>query len=310
MITFLKDTAGELATISERVAGAWVNVSAPTAAEIDWLAAEFAISPEFISHSLDFEERARVVKDASRLLVVLRVPYLESAEASVPYTTVPVGVIIAPDLLVTICPAEGEVIRNLAKGNPGSFTTGNPGRFLLQLLDAMAEAYLRYVRDINHKVDVLEEHLGRSLRNQEVLALLKYQKSLTFFNTGIKSNMHMLERLRLQDVFGHAEEDQSLLADVDIELRQAMEMIEISDSILSEMMDAFASIISNNINAVMKFLASMTIVLTVPSVISGLYGMNLLLPLATRPQAFTIVTGGALLLSAGFAWVFWKKDWF
>jgi magnesium transporter len=203
------------------------------------------------------------------------------------------------------------VIKNLASGEIAEkLSTEKPDRFLLQLLDVMAEGYLTYVRDINQAVDKLEDKLQRSQRNEEVLGLLKYQKSLTHFTTGIKSNMLMLERVQEAGLLGKSTQHDDMLSSVKIELQQAVEMIDISENILSQMMDAFASIISNNINSVMKFLASMTIVLTVPMLIASFYGMNVPLPGEENPLALPIIIGISLLASLAVALIFWKKDWF
>lgn len=310
MITYLKSAPDGVLIPAEATDCAWVKVSAPTPDEVARLQVDLQIPAAFFEHSLDMEERARVVKENGALLVVLRLPHAEGAQAAAPYTTVPVGIVITPTHLVTLCPKEGAVIQTLATGAARHLAMDNPGRFLLQLLDVMAERYLAYVREIDDAVDVLEARLRRSLRNQEVLEMLKYQKSLTYFTTGIKSNIHMLERLREENVFGQSPTDAEMLADVGIELRQAMEMIDISASILNQTMDAFASIISNNINTVMKFLASITIVLSIPTMVASVYGMNVGLPLAGNPLAFALVTGGSIIVALLVSVVFWRKDWF
>jgi len=152
--------------------------------------------------------------------------------------------------------------------------------------------------------------LQRSLRNEEVLELLKHQKSLVYFTTGLKSNELTLDRLQSSHLFEKYPEDQELLADVLTEIQQALEMASISENILSQMMDAFASIISNNLNVVMKFLASMTILLSLPSLVASIYGMNVGLPLQQHPQAFVFVMGLSLAISIVVAIIFWRKDWF
>jgi magnesium transporter len=310
MIVFLRESDGVLQEVQDPGQGIWIKVTAPTPDEIQRLKADFGILPDFIAHALDVDERARVEREEGATLVVLRLPHLNGRMASTPYNTIPVGVIIKDDCLITICAYDGHVIKALASGNSKKLLAASPSRFLLQLLDVMAEGYLNYVRDINKAVDELENRLQRSQRNEEVLELLKYQKSLTYFTTGIKSNMLMLERLKETGMFAKSPEDDDMLSDVGIELQQASEMIDISENILSQMMDAFASIISNNINAVMKFLASMTIVLTVPMLVASIYGMNVRLPGEDHPLALVMIIGVAFTVSVVVAVVFKKKDWF
>jgi magnesium transporter len=159
-------------------------------------------------------------------------------------------------------------------------------------------------------VDKLEDQLQRSTRNREVLELLKYEKSLTYFTTALKSNELVLERMQRSQIFHTYPEDEDLLEDVLTENQQAIEMVNISNNILSSMMDAFASIISNNLNAVMKFLASITILLSIPTIIASFYGMNVLLPFMDNPWAFFLILGGTLLIIIPVVLIFYWRDWF
>ena len=142
-----------------------------------------------------------------------------------------------------------------------------------------------------------------------MLQLLRYQNSLGFFTTGLKSNQLVMQRLQKSQLFSRFEEDEELLEDVLIENSQALEMTQISENILGQDMDAYASIISNNLNVVMKFLASATIVVSVPTLLASIYGMNVDLPFQGSPYAFFVVMGVAALLAAGMLWVFWRRDW-
>lgn len=155
----------------------------------------------------------------------------------------------------------------------------------------------------------LEDKLQRSLRNHELLELLKYQKSLVYFTTGLKSNELMIQRLQRSQMFEVYPEDRDLLDDVLTETVQASEITLIDSNILNQMMDAFASIISNNQNSVMKFLASMTVIVSLPTVVSGLFGMNVPVPFANEPWGYYAILGGAALLALGVGFFFWRKDW-
>ncbi|MCX6069655.1 MAG: magnesium transporter CorA family protein, partial [Chloroflexi bacterium] len=181
--------------------------------------------------------------------------------------------------------------------------------FLLHIFLVAAQQYLTHLRAINKTVDVLEDKLQLSLRNREVLELLKYQKSLTYFTTALKANELMMARLQKSQLFRMYPDDEELLEDALTEIGQAIEMTNISSGILSAMMDAFASIISNNLNVVMKVLTSVTIVLALPTMVGSIYGMNIDLPLQEHPLAFWYVMGAALIVSIGVVIVFIRKDW-
>jgi magnesium transporter len=183
-------------------------------------------------------------------------------------------------------------------------------RFVLRLLLYTANKYLVYLREITKVVDALEDQLQQSTRNKEVLDLLKYQKSLTYFTTALKSNELMMERLQRSQLLRTYPEDEDLLEDVLTENQQAIEMTNISSNILSGMMDAFASIISNNLNGVMKILAGITIILALPTMVASFYGMNVSLPLESLTFAFPLILGIAFALTLGIVYIFWKRDWF
>ena len=173
-----------------------------------------------------------------------------------------------------------------------------------------AAKYLGYLREINRVVDVLEDQLQLSQKNKEVLELLKYQKSLTYFTTALRANELMLERLNRSQSFRAFPDDEDLLEDVIVENQQAIEMVNISSNILSSMMDAFASIISNNQNAVMKFLASITIIFSVPTMIASFFGMNIPIPMENYPVAFTVIILFSTAISLTIAYIFFRREWF
>ena len=201
------------------------------------------------------------------------------------------------------------MLRDVVAGRLRGFSTTKRNRFILHLFLSTATRYLNYLREIDHKVDALEDKLQRSTRNQEVLELLKYQKSLTYFTTALKSNELMMERLQRSRLFQTYPEDLELLEDVLTENQQAIEMVNITGTILSQMMDAFASIISNNLNIVMKLMASVTIVLSLPTMVYSFYGMNVGLPLETHPYAFLFILILSLVLSLIVVWSFARRDW-
>lgn len=309
MITVFRSTPQGVAQISEPVDGSWIHLVNPDLEELEQVQHAYNIPPDYLTYPLDQDEMARTEKDEGATLVILRVPRYQGEAADVPYTTVPLGIIQTDRVIVTVCSFESDLIRGLTNGRVRNLSTTKRNRFLLHIFLVAAQQYLTHLRSINKTVDVLEDRLQLSLRNREVLELLKYQKSLTFFTTALKGNELMMARLQKSQLFRMYPDDEDLLEDALTEIGQAIEMTNISSGILSAMMDAFASIISNNLNAVMKFLASVTIILALPSLVASIYGMNVDLPLDTHPLAFWYLMAAALAISVAVVVIFIRKDW-
>jgi magnesium transporter len=309
MITILRSTELGLERIEELADGSWVNLVDPGPEEVERLSREFDIPPDFITSVLDVNEQARTEREDDAILIVVRVPHFHGESSDIPYTTMPIGIVLTSRVIVTVCKSEASIITQMLMGQARGLSTTKRNRFVLRLLLAAANQYLLYMRNINQAVDALEDELQTSLRNKEVLELLKYQKSLTYFTTALKSNELMMGRLQRSRLFHTYPEDDDLLEDVVTEIDQAIAMTKISGEILSQMMDAFASIISNNLNVVMKFLASATIILALPGLVASVYGMNIDLPFQKTPYAFMIVMGVSLVLALIVTFIFNKRDW-
>jgi magnesium transporter len=309
MITIYSHNEKGLLAQREPTSGSWLNVVDPSPEEITQIQ-NFGIFQDFITYPLDLDEQARTEREDGVIFILLRVPYSQGQSEDVPFTTLPLGIILTDQLIITVCKRDHEIIRSFADGKVRDFSPGKRNRFVLRLFLKTAQTYLIHLKEINKVVDALEDKLQLSQRNKEVLELLKYQKSLTFFTTALKSNELMMERLQRSQLFKMYPEDEDLLDDVLIENRQAIEMTNIASNILSSMMDAFASIISNNLNVVMKFLASVTILLSIPTIITSYYGMNVILPLGDYQHTNLIILGVMFLIVIIVSVIFWKKDWF
>ncbi len=305
-----KSTEGGLVTVDEIVESCWINLVDPAPEEIAALQSQLNIPPDFLTYPLDLDERPRTEKEDNTILIILRVPYYQGEAADIPYTTIPLGIILTEHHIITVCRAQNGVISDLLSRRIKGLSTGKRYRLVLQIFLGVTMRYLSYLREINRTVEMLEDKLQLSMRNRELQELLKYQKSLTYFTTALKSNELMMERLHRSQLFKIYPDDEELLEDVLTENQQAIEMTNIATSILSQMMDAFASIISNNLNVVMKFLTSFTIILTFPTMVASFYGMNVALPFQEWPTAFWIVLAIALTMSLSVAVVFWRRDWF
>lgn len=309
MLTIYKTTEQGLEQLDSMANGAWVNAVDPTPEEIQRLV-DWGIDADYINYSLDFDETPRMERDDNYTFILVRIPHRQP-ESDIPYITIPLGIMIKSNFILTICRYDKDMFKVLANGKYRSLKTAKRYRFTLYIFLETATRYLAHLREINRMTESIEDQLQKSTRNRELMELLKYQKSLTYFSTALRSNEVMMERVQRTQIFNYYEEDQDLLEDVLTENQQAIQMTSINTEILSSMMDAFASIISNNLNAVMKALAAITIVLNLPNIVAGFFGMNVTLPLPFEdPFSFVIVIGIALVLTAIATYIFYRRDWF
>jgi len=310
VITIYKTRETGLDVIAEPENNCWINVVDPSAEEIELLAS-WEIPPDFLTYPLDLDERARSEReDSGSMLILLRIPYFQGVQVDVPYITIPMGIITTKKWIITVCRRENEVVQEFTSGRVHGLETGKRNRFILRLLLVTAGRFLNHLRKINRIVDSLEDQLQASQRNRELLELLKYQKSLVYFTTALRSNELMMERLQRWQLFRMFPEDEDLLEDVITENQQAIEMVNISTNILSSTLDAFASIISNNLNGVMKFLASATVVVSLPTMVYSFFGMNVPIPAQDNFYMFLGILAASLLISGVVILVFLRKDWF
>lgn len=310
MFCIYKSTADGLQLQETFTSGCWVNVIDPSPAEIEQLTSR-EIPVDWVINSLDIDERPRTEReDDGKIFILIRIPIYKGDTVDIPFQTIPLGIILADQYIITICKTQNDILQDFIGGRVKNLSTAKRNRFVLRLLLNNATKFLYYLRDINRRVDIVEDKLQVSMKNQEMMDLLKYQKSLVYFTTALRTNELLMERLQRSQLFRMYPEDEDLLEDVINENQQAIEMVNISSNILTNMMDAFASIISNNLNVVMKFLASMTIVLSIPTIITSFYGMNVELPFAGMNTAYMIVIGMSFIAMAVIVFIFVKKHWF
>jgi magnesium transporter len=307
---YLSDPQGQFQEVNEFVKGCWINLTNPTDEEIERVVQALNIPADFLRDSLDEEERSRIEKEDNSLLIIVDIPMIQSGSKEEKYITLPLGMIITEDYFVTVCLKENSILDHFIHNKAKNFFTFMKTRFVLQLLSLISTYYLSYLKKINRKTNQIEKELRQSLQNQELFSLLNLEKSLVYFTTSLKTNNIVTEKLLKSQYLKMYEDDQHLLEDVIIENKQAIEMAEIYSSILSGLMDAFASVISNNLNHVMKILTSITIVLSFPTMIASIYGMNVPLPYQNHPHSFTVLMILSLALSSITAIIFWKKRFF
>lgn len=313
MIRIFKTEDGAMHEKEEMQPGCWIALTNPTASEIIDIADTYQIDPDHLRAPLDEEERSRIEVEDEYTLILVDIPSIEERNGKDWFVTIPLAIITTKDVLITVCLEETPVLTSFMDGRVRDFHTFMKTRFILQILYKNATQFLQYLRIIDKKSEVIERKLHKSQKNEELIELLELEKSLVYFTTSLRSNEVVLEKLLRIEKIKKYPEDTDLLEDVIVENKQAIEMANIYSGILSGTMDAFASVISNNLNIVMKFLATVTIVLSIPTMIASFYGMNVNshgMPFADSPYGFAIVLGLTLLLSLFVAYIFNKKDLF
>ena len=299
--------------IQEFKKGSWINLVNPSEEEIKNVCESINIQDDFIRDALDNEEKARIDREENddTILFVIDVPIIEKGEENDIYTTMPLGMIIVrDDFFITVSLKKNKVIEDFEKRKVKYFQTYKKSRFILQILYLNSSYYLTFLKQINKETEIAEYILKNSMKNKELLKLLSLEKGLVYFTTSLKSNEIVMEKTMKGKIIKLYEEDEDILEDAITENRQAIEMAKIYSDILNGTMDAYASIISNNLNGVMKFLTSITIVLAVPTMMSSFWGMNVELPFQHNPFGFVIMLIVAIILTLIVTWWLKKKDMF
>ena len=297
MRTFINGENG-LTILDHWQPNCWINIECPTLEELNYLTEELHIPQSFLNDIEDPDERPRIELEDDWKIIIIRIPVRDTASRNVPFFTVPLGIILRGDVIVTLCYHQNEMIADLISYNQRKnrgFT--NRYNLVLRLLLSSSVWFLKYLKQLNIEVKRAEKKLERSVKNSELQSLLHIENCYVFFITSINGNLILLQRLKNlkneRDFF-----DEDLLEDAEIELRQAQESTNIYSGILSGMMDAYASVISNNVNDIMKQLTSVSIVLMIPTMIASFYGMNVPNPLQYSQWGLTGIIAISILLFA------------
>ncbi|MDO4178188.1 MAG: magnesium transporter CorA family protein [Phascolarctobacterium sp.] len=292
--------------------GCWIDIVDPSDEELAEIMQATNIREDFLKPALDDDEKSRIEIEDDQMLIITDIPILR---ANNDYETVPLAIIATENYTVTVCLEPNRVTADFGEHNAKAFATYKRTRFIIQILYKSATLYLRYIRTIIKRTDDLEKHIRQSQENKDLFSLLDLQNSMTYFSTSLRSNSIVMERLmrlrtstQTSQIIRVYEEDEDLLEDAIIEYKQALEMVEMTSHILNNIIEVSASLISNNLNRVMKLLASLTIILAIPTLISGLWGMNVTVPFAENPYGFVFVLGGAVTLAVCAAVLLYKKD--
>ena len=297
--------------IDEFTEGCWINMINPTEKEIKLVCEKLNMQEDFIRYPLDYEEKARidVEEDDGTILFIIDVPIIEKDKDTQIYTTMPLGMIVVRDeYFITVSLKKNIVIDNFEKQRIKSVSTYKKSRFILQILYSNSSLFLTYLKQISKETEIAEQVLKTSMKNKELLKLLSLEKSLVYFATSLKSNELVMEKTMRGKIIKLYDDDEDILEDALVENRQAIEMTKIYTDILNGTMDAYASIISNNLNSVMKFLTSITIVLTIPTIISSFWGMNVPVPLQNNPLGFLAIVVITILVTLITVYMLKRRD--
>lgn len=313
MVGYFEKQKGKLVELETITPNCWINISPPfNAVEIDQLAEQFSVPLDFFTDPLDIDERTRFEIEDDVKFIVVNTPALneEGVNDLTLYITVPIGIIITTEHVITISSYETAVIQKFIENKVRSFAPHDFALFVLQILEQNVYTYLRCLKDINVRRNIIEKEVYESSQNKDLKRLLSLEKSLVYFVTALSSNALLKQKLQRMDLLSiqHDEEKADLLEDIMIDNSQAQEMAHIYTNILSNTMDALTSMISNNLNEVMQRLTLVTIILMVPTLVASFYGMNVAnLPLEKSPYAFWVLLGGSVLFSISLVIFFRSK---
>ncbi len=300
MVKYYLSRNNRLEQIESQAPACWISMIAPTEAELRQTSKEFDLDIDVLKAAMDAYERSRIETDENYTMILVNIPTIEEHNEKELYNTIPLSVIVTGDVIITVCSEDTPILHPFAAGRVRDFYTFMRSRFILQILYRTATLYLQYLSIIDRKSDEVENKLHRSTKNHELIELLKLEKSLVYFTTALRSNEAVLEKLFRYDVIKKYPDDQDLLDDVIVENKQAIEMANIYSGILSGMMDAFASVISNNLNIVMKVLTVISVALAIPNIIFSAFGMNVnfeSIPFMQSSYGFIIIVAATAVLS-------------
>ncbi len=312
MIQFFKNVNYQTVEVDRPEQGTWVNILPPLKQqEFSNLADELDIPIDYLTDSLDIDERARFEEYDNVKLIVIKTPTENNSfnESDAYYITIPICIILTHHQIVTVNSFENGAIKKFLN----TFQNRHEDKknmMVLKIFEKITQTYMEFLKEINQRRNLMEQKLYASNRNEELLELMKIQKSMVYFVTALRSNELLLLKLARTNFLGLNDEEKELLDDLAVDMSQALEMANIYTNILSSTLDAFASIISNNMNSVLKRLTSITIILSLPALVTGIYGMNVPIPYAGSKYAFYIPILLSIGISIIISWYFMKKKWF
>jgi magnesium transporter len=313
MIHYQKKINGQIQELQSIEPGCWISISPPfNIVELEKLAEKLDIDIDYLTDPLDIDERTRFESSDNIKLIVINTPVLNdnTTEERTLYITVPIGIVFMPDYIITIASYENAVLQHFKEGKTKGFNPHDHSLFVLQIMEQNVIAYLRCLKDINVRRNVVEQEVYESSKNSDLRKLLNLEKSLVYFATELSAIGQMMLKMQRTDFLNirHDEDKVDLMQDIIIDNSQAQEMSNIYSNILASTMEALASMISNNLNEVMKRLTLITLVLMIPTLVASFFGMNVPLPfVGNSPLAFWIILGCSVLVSTMLVLFFQRK---
>lgn len=315
MIRYYAKTEGRLVELDELQTGCWINIEPPfSQEELDEVANRFDIPQDFLTDPLDIDERSRYEREEDVRLIILNTPTLSDTEEENDgiYMTVPIGIILTPTNMITVTAFSNPIIQLFLDNKIRNFNPADEQTFVLKIFEHTVYRYLACLKQLNTKRNVIEQELYDSSRNRELMQLLRIEKSLVYFINALNGNELLKMKMKRTDFLGirHDEAKSDLFEDIIIDNGQALEMANIYTNILNGTMDAYGSIISNNLNITIQRLTLITIILTVPMVIASFFGMNVPVPGATNPYSMILIIGLSIIVSLAVIGYFRRKRMF
>lgn len=310
MVEYYIKNGNKIEKTDKIVSGAWIYAVDPSEGEIFSLSDALDIDPDFVRAALDEEERSRIEidDDSNTVLILADAPIAEKdGKATVTYSTIPVGMIFAKENLVTVCLKDNTVLKDIAAGQVKNVNPSFRSRMCLQIMMQMASKYMQYLRKIDKITDNIEKQLHKATTTNELVQMLDLQKSLVYISTSLKNTEMTLSKIERGRVIKMYEEDRELLEDVIVEYKQAREMAEIFNSVLTSTIDTFSTVISNNLNETMKKLTSITILIAIPTMVAGFYGMNINMEGLPLSENFWVLLALSALITGIVAFILYKK---
>jgi magnesium transporter len=307
MEIFIKtETDQKVRTLNEPKPGAWINMVAPEDKELREISRKYKIPLKFLKSGLDKDETQRFEEHNDTKMFIIKIPRMDPETSMLKIRTMPLTIIKTKDFVITICLKDNTILEKFKKNEVEGFYTTMKSRFIFQIFNTSSRHYVEYLDSIEEKIGKIENKLNKSFENKEIVELLNLQKTLVYFNKAILGNNRLFENLMSGKYLQIFNEDIDLLENMMMENRESLELVNIYYDLLNNTITAYASMVSNNLNVIMKILAALTIIMGVPTVIASLYGMNVLLPFQTDHSAFLYV----ILISGGlmsFIYIVFKK---
>jgi len=310
MLNIFKTDESIIRKLSDYEDGVWVQLIDPTSKELSQVAEHYELEVSDLAMALDEEESSRISLEDGYTLILVDIPSPEVRHERKMYTTIPLGIVLKQDAIITICREETPVLEYFTRNKLRDFSTKKKMRFIYQMLLKSSAMYQMNLRGIDKKRVEIEERAGKDTKDGDIIELHELESTLVYFATSLRANSIVLERLKRYKRIEQYPEDMELLEDVMVEYQQAIEMTVIYRDVIDGTRDLLSSIIDNKLNNVMKYLTSITLVMAIPTIISGIYGMNVneeWMPFANTPHGFAIICGIIVVICIITLWILRRK---